>query len=107
MLKNRISGLLHYHSQHRTHVVNLLDEGKSHLKSIIEEVEEKIRQFDAGRERNLESSQRDLKLDESECRDVHVSNVGDRRSVAEVCWSFPCLTFFSPLFSLLLPSSVF
>lgn len=85
MFKNRISGLLHYHSQHRLHVVNLLDEGKSHLKSIIDVVEEKIRQLDADRGQNLEPPQRDLKLDENECRDVHVSIVGDHNSVAEVC----------------------
>lgn len=83
MFKNRISGLLHYHSQHRLHVVNLLDEGKSHLKSIIDVVEEKIRQLDADREQNLEPPQRDLKLYENECRDVHVSIVGDHNSVAE------------------------
>lgn len=85
MFKNRISGLLHYHSQHRIHIVNLLDEGKSHLKSIIDVVEEKIRQLDAGREQNLKPSQRDLKSDEHECRDVHVSIVGDHSSVAKVC----------------------
>lgn len=85
MFKNRISGLLHYHSQHRLHIVNLLDEGKSHLKSIIDVVEEKIRQLDADREQNLEPPQRDLKLYENECRDVHVSIVGDHNSVAEVC----------------------
>ncbi|KAA8545768.1 hypothetical protein F0562_020781 [Nyssa sinensis] len=44
-IKKGISGLHHYHSQHRVHIMNLLDEGSSHLKSIVNVVEEKISQL--------------------------------------------------------------
>ena len=85
MFKNRISGLLHCHSQLRIHIVNLLDEWKSHLNSIIDVVEEKIQQLDAGREQNLGPPQRDIKLDVKEFQDVNFSIVGDHNPVAEVC----------------------
>lgn len=73
MIQNGVSELLRYHSQQRVHIINLLDEGKSHLRSIIDAVEEKIRQLGMSRAQNMDSPQRYLKLDENKCQDVHTS----------------------------------
>ncbi|KAL2460332.1 myosin heavy chain-related [Abeliophyllum distichum] len=69
-IKKEISALLYYHSQCRINITNLLDEGYSELKSIIDVVEEKIRQLEMSAEQNLKSSlPEDVKLEESELRD--------------------------------------
>ncbi|KAF5951843.1 hypothetical protein HYC85_009787 [Camellia sinensis] len=57
--------------------MNLLDEGYSDLKSIIEVVEEKIRQLNASREQSWKSPLRDVMLDENDCRDLHVNTIAD------------------------------
>ncbi|CAK9141371.1 unnamed protein product [Ilex paraguariensis] len=76
-VKKWIAGLLHYHSLHRVHIMNLLDEGYLHLKSTINSVEEKIRQIDISGGQNLKSPPVDVKLPESECRDVHINTNAD------------------------------
>ncbi|KAL7206357.1 hypothetical protein ACSBR2_019129 [Camellia fascicularis] len=76
-IKKGISGLHHYHSEHKAYIMNLLDEGYSDLKSIIEVVEEKIRQLDASREQSWKSPPRDVMLDENDCRDLHVNTIAD------------------------------
>ncbi|GMP38556.1 hypothetical protein CsSME_00009756 [Camellia sinensis var. sinensis] len=77
MIKRGISGLHHYHSEQKAYIMNLLDEGYSDLKSIIEVVEEKIRQLDASREQSWKSPLRDVMLDENDCRDLHVNTIAD------------------------------
>ncbi|KAI8025145.1 hypothetical protein LOK49_LG02G03341 [Camellia lanceoleosa] len=77
MIKKGISGLHHYHSEHKAYIMNLLDEGYSDLKSIIEVVEEKIRQLDASREQSWKSPPRDVMLDKNDCRDLHVNTIAD------------------------------
>ncbi|CAL5329396.1 unnamed protein product [Camellia sinensis] len=77
MIKRGISGLHHYHSEHKAYIMHLLDEGYSDLKSIIEVVEEKIRQLDASREQSWKSPLRDVMLDENDCRDLHVNTIAD------------------------------
>jgi len=95
MIRSGIAGLHQYHSQHRVHVMNLLDEGKSHMKSIVDVMEEKIRQFEESRVRSLRPPQGDEKLEEYECRDVHMaidagshllSKVCDCRLILCICW---------------------
>lgn len=73
MIKGEIAGLHQYHSQHRVHVMNLLDEGKSHMKSIVDVIEENIRQFEVSRVQSLRPPQGDEKLEEYEFRDVHMA----------------------------------
>ncbi|TXG64089.1 hypothetical protein EZV62_011083 [Acer yangbiense] len=68
-----IEELRHCHSQHRSHIGNLLDEERSHIKSIVDVIEEKIQQFDGSRKQSTGTCQRVEKLDEFECRDVHIS----------------------------------
>ncbi|KAH6789912.1 myosin heavy chain-like protein [Perilla frutescens var. frutescens] len=72
--KKQISALSHHHSQYRSGIKSLLDEGYSELKSISDLVVEKIKELEQSRECNLKSSQiQEREFDESECRDVHVS----------------------------------
>ncbi|KAK1558509.1 hypothetical protein Q3G72_003169 [Acer saccharum] len=68
-----IEELHHCHSQHRSHIGNLLDEERSHIKLIVDVIEEKIQQFDGSRKQSTGTCQRVEKLDEFECRDVHIS----------------------------------
>ncbi|KAL3814320.1 hypothetical protein ACJIZ3_015588 [Penstemon smallii] len=55
-VKKQISALLHYHSQYRMDIMNLLDEGNSELKSIVDVIVGKIRQLELSREHDLKSS---------------------------------------------------
>ncbi|XP_042062305.1 centrosomal protein of 128 kDa-like isoform X2 [Salvia splendens] len=72
--KKWISALSHHHSQYRSGIKSLLDEGYLELKSISDLVVEKIKQLETSRESDLRSSQlQEREFDESECRDVHVS----------------------------------
>ncbi|XWS54674.1 hypothetical protein CRYUN_Cryun10bG0108700 [Craigia yunnanensis] len=69
MILNRVTELRHYHSQHRIQIMDLLDMERSHIKRFVDVVEEKFRQF-VPRGQNVQS---DLKPDEYECADIHVS----------------------------------
>ncbi|KAK3035708.1 hypothetical protein RJ639_033410 [Escallonia herrerae] len=89
-MKKEISGLLHLHSQHRVHIVHLLDNGYSHLKSTIDVIEDKIRQLDMNGDQNLMSPRGNIKLQESECRDVHINNDAGSNLCTEM--SVPDLT---------------
>lgn len=73
MIKNGIEELHQYHSQHRVQVMNVLDEGKSYLKSIVDLIEEKIRQLEVSRVQSLGPPPAEEKLEEYECRDVHMT----------------------------------
>ncbi|KAL5563418.1 hypothetical protein UlMin_033165 [Ulmus minor] len=46
MIKDGIAELWHYHSQCRVHITSLLDDGRSHIKSVVDLIDEKIRQSD-------------------------------------------------------------
>lgn len=70
-----IAELHHCHSQLRAHVVNSLDEGRSHIKSIIDEIGGQV----------TATYQRDEKLDEFECGDVHIRNDANTNLVSQVC----------------------
>ncbi|XP_057496676.1 uncharacterized protein LOC130781488 isoform X1 [Actinidia eriantha] len=72
--KAGIAGLLRYHSQIKADIVSLLDEGYFQIRSIIDVVEEKIRQLDSNKQQNWKS-QRDLAVDEKDCQDVLVNIV--------------------------------
>lgn len=85
MIKSEIAGLHQYHSQHRVHVMNLLDEGKSHMKSIVDVIEENIRQFEVSRVQSLRPPQGDEKLEEYEFRDVHMATDAGSDLLSKVC----------------------
>ncbi|RYR33784.1 hypothetical protein Ahy_A10g048422 [Arachis hypogaea] len=43
---NGIANLKHHHSQYKEHIMNLLNDGKSSIKSIINVIDERVRNFD-------------------------------------------------------------
>ncbi|KAJ0773687.1 hypothetical protein HanOQP8_Chr03g0102631 [Helianthus annuus] len=71
--KRDISGLRSFHSQHRLEIVSLLEEESSYIKSVVDEVKENMKQICINGERNSLSPHRDTKLQENDCRDVHIS----------------------------------
>ncbi|XP_024017865.1 TATA element modulatory factor isoform X5 [Morus notabilis] len=73
MIKNRIAELRHHYSECRVHIVNLLDDGKSLIKSSVDAIDEKIREFGASKAQTLELSPREVNQEEHECRDVHIT----------------------------------
>lgn len=85
-ISNVIAELCLCHSQLRVHVVNSLEEGRSHIKSIINLIEEKTRHCDDEiRGQNTGTYHRETKLDEFECRDVHINNDANTSSESQVC----------------------
>ncbi|XP_068320944.1 uncharacterized protein [Pyrus communis] len=62
MIKHEIAELHHYHSQHRVLIMNLLNEGKASIKSVIDAIEENCRQIDATRLQRHKSSNADPQL---------------------------------------------
>ncbi|XP_027359641.1 golgin IMH1 isoform X3 [Abrus precatorius] len=73
VIENAIADLKHHHSKCRYHIINLLSDGESSMKSIINVIDERIRRFDQSTVPNL-TPQRDAELEEHECRDVHISS---------------------------------
>ncbi|XLS75386.1 hypothetical protein HN51_032251 [Arachis hypogaea] len=66
---NGIANLKHHHSQYKEHIMNLLNDGKSSIKSIINVIDERVRNFDQSTVPYL-IPQRDGQLEDHECRDV-------------------------------------
>ncbi|KAL9417699.1 hypothetical protein AB3S75_040647 [Citrus x aurantiifolia] len=83
-ISNAIAELRLCHSQLRVHVVNSLEEGRSHIKSISDVIEEKTQHCDdVIRGQNTGTYQRETKLDEFECRDVHINNDANTNLVSQ------------------------
>ncbi|TKY71238.1 golgin subfamily B member isoform X1 [Spatholobus suberectus] len=72
VIENGIADLKHFHSKRRDQIMNLLGDGESSIKSIINEIEERVRRFDLSTVPNL-TPQRDVELEKPECWDVHIS----------------------------------
>ncbi|KAF2320857.1 hypothetical protein GH714_031367 [Hevea brasiliensis] len=77
MIMNGIGELRHHHSVDTVYIMNLLDEGRLHIQSTINMLEEKIGQIDVREEQNLGLSHRVVNLDINECQDVHITNDND------------------------------
>ncbi|KAK8613580.1 hypothetical protein V6N13_101338 [Hibiscus sabdariffa] len=75
IIVNRVTGLCHYHAEHKIQIMNLLDMERSHIKGFVDAVEEKIRQFDP-RGQNVHVV---LKPDEDECVDIHTSTDAEEK----------------------------
>lgn len=71
-IQQGIADLKHYHSHCRNQIMNLLGDGQSSIKSIINVIDERNRMSDLSTVPNL-APQRDAALEEHECRDVHIS----------------------------------
>ena len=65
--------------------MNILDEGYSHLTSIVNAVEEKIRQLNGSREQSRKFPRRDVTLDEDDFRDVHINMIAGSDLINKVC----------------------
>ncbi|XP_024960228.1 paramyosin isoform X2 [Cynara cardunculus var. scolymus] len=72
-MKKDISGLHSFHSQHRLDIVNLLEEESSQFKSVVNDINEKMRQLCMNEELNHLLPKRDVQLPDVDCRDVHIS----------------------------------
>nr|XP_043628198.1 paramyosin isoform X2 [Erigeron canadensis] len=72
-MKRDILGLRGFHSQYRLEVVNLLEEESCLLKSAIDDIKENLKKFSINEEHSHSSPQRDMTLQENDCRDVHIS----------------------------------
>ncbi|XP_058190245.1 uncharacterized protein LOC131307641 isoform X2 [Rhododendron vialii] len=81
LIKKQIAGLLHYHSEHKAHIMNILDEGYTQLKSTVDVLEETISQLNTSSKQSWTSPQSDVVLDENGCRDVHVNTVDGPDSI--------------------------
>lgn len=86
MIMKGLEGLHHCHLQLKSHVMDLLTEGSSHVKSICNLVEEKLRQLHASSVQNLGLYQTAVNVDENDCRDVHISIDSDPSLASEVCY---------------------
>ncbi|KAM3742695.1 hypothetical protein ACB098_07G087200 [Castanea mollissima] len=75
MIKDGIAELHQYHYQHRVQIMNLLEDGKSYMKSVVDMIEKNIRQFEVSRVQSLGSPRGEEKPEEYECRDVHMATV--------------------------------
>ena len=84
MIKDGIAELHQYHYQHRVQVMNLLDDGKSYMKSIVDMIEKNIRQLEVSRVQSLGSPRGDEKPEEYECRDVHMATVVESDLLSKV-----------------------
>ncbi|GMJ06822.1 maternal effect embryo arrest 13 [Hibiscus trionum] len=75
IILNRVTELCHYHAEHKTQIMNLLDTERSYIKRFVDAVKEKITQFDP-RGQNVHSVH---KPDEDECVDVHTSTDAEEK----------------------------
>ncbi|KAI3903348.1 hypothetical protein MKW98_032002 [Papaver atlanticum] len=71
-MKSRILELRHFHTQNRFEVMSFLEQEKNQFNSILDAVQERI-QFQASLIESSEHEQTVAKLDDLECRDVHIT----------------------------------
>ncbi|CAI8587284.1 unnamed protein product [Vicia faba] len=72
VIENGIADLKRHHFNYKDHIMNLLKDGESTIKSIIDEIDERIRKFNQNIESNL-LPQRDTEVEENECGDADIS----------------------------------
>lgn len=81
-MKSQILELRHFHTQNRFEVTSFLEQEKNQFNSILDAVQERI-QFQASLMKSSEHEQTVAKLDDLECRDVHITT--DTGLVPQVC----------------------
>ncbi|XP_013599296.1 PREDICTED: myosin heavy chain, clone 203 isoform X2 [Brassica oleracea var. oleracea] len=82
LIVDGIADVRHHHSQLRDYIINLLNEEGLYIKSIFEDLEEKLK-LRSSEIQNVVPLQHDLKPDESECRDVHITTAVDSCQLEE------------------------
>ncbi|ANM62534.1 myosin heavy chain-like protein [Arabidopsis thaliana] len=83
LIVNGITDIRHHHSQLRAYIIALLNEEGLYIKSISKNVEEKLK-LHSSEVQNVVPPQHDLKPDESECRDVHMTTVVESCQVTKL-----------------------
>ncbi|KAG7640829.1 hypothetical protein ISN44_As02g008580 [Arabidopsis suecica] len=83
LIVNGITDIRHHHSQLRAYIIALLNEEGRYIKSISKNVEEKLK-LHSSEVQNVVPPQHDLKPDESECRDVHMTTVVESCQVTKL-----------------------
>lgn len=71
VIENDVADLKRYHSQYRDHIRDLLNDGESSIKSIVNAINEIIRRLDQS---TVLVPRRATELEDHECRDVHISS---------------------------------
>ncbi|XP_010530702.1 PREDICTED: spindle pole body component 110 [Tarenaya hassleriana] len=84
LILNGIAGLRHYHSQQRACIMNLLNEEGQHIRSFSETLEEKFGQFLSAMIQDSVPRQPDVKPNEDECRDVHMTTVVESDQITKL-----------------------
>jgi hypothetical protein len=72
VIENGIADLKHHHFKYRDHIMTLLRDGESTIKSIINVIDERVRRCNENIEPNLVHL-RDEEREENECGDAHIS----------------------------------
>ncbi|XP_071740374.1 uncharacterized protein [Rutidosis leptorrhynchoides] len=72
-MQRDLLGIRTFHSQYRLEIVNLLADESSYIKSVVDDIKENMRLIYLNGELNNMSPQRDVGLQENDCRDVHKS----------------------------------
>lgn len=83
LIVNGITDMRHHHSQLRAYIIDLLKEEGLYIKSISKSLEEKLKHH-SSEVQNIVPLQHDLKPDESECRDVHITTIVESCQVSKV-----------------------
>lgn len=83
VIENGIEDLKHHHFNYKDHIMNLLKDGESTIKSIINEIDERIRKFNKNIEPNL-VPQRDTEVEQNECGDADISPQDETVSQSKV-----------------------
>lgn len=73
MIRDKFAGLRHHHSIHRTQIINLLEEERSHIIHMFNMMEGKIRQINGCKEADFECSNI-MRLDENYCADSETTD---------------------------------
>ncbi|XP_010496768.1 PREDICTED: myosin heavy chain, clone 203-like isoform X3 [Camelina sativa] len=86
MIVNGITDMRHHHSQLRAYIIDLLNEEGLYIKSLSKNLEEKLKLY-SSEIQDVVPLQHDMKPDESECRDVHITTVVESSQVTKLAES--------------------
>ncbi|KAK9164311.1 hypothetical protein Syun_005213 [Stephania yunnanensis] len=83
LVKIGISKLRDFHTEHRVEIIGLLEQEKAQFKSMHDLIGERVKQFVEKRLYACDLLQTDVKVDDIECRDVHITMDSNSGAVLE------------------------
>ncbi|KAK9083406.1 hypothetical protein Scep_029877 [Stephania cephalantha] len=83
LVKIGISKLRDFHTEHRVEIVGLLEQEKAQFKSMHDLIGERVKQFVEKRLYACDLLQTEVKVDDIECRDVHITMDSNSSAVLE------------------------